>query len=76
METTSPFKRWLTPRELRHYLADDWRAFDAEIRKRLLRVDAGRQLRLLSASHHLHQREWWRRHLIDLRLLDKLAGAL
>lgn len=47
----------LTPRELRAFLLDDWKQFDALMRQRLFAVSWPTQTVLLSLSQHLAGRQ-------------------
>lgn len=72
------FRKFLTPRELKLYLADDWQGFDKEMKKRLLKSPWSIQNKLLTVSKLLCHRAWWRgiNPQLTTTLLDTLAGKL
>ena len=56
----SELQKILTVREYRSYTADEWDRFNAEIRKRLLKVNRATQRDLLKLSKRLARRKTWR----------------
>ncbi len=70
----------LTLRELALYQADDWQAFDAEVRKRgmydLARHEMAKGLRLMELSQKLARRAYYRDLGCSEIVVNILAGEL